>query len=260
MDAGGTEPALNARPVITSGWQGVAVTIGFAVLVVGAIAVFTTDNAVGSAALVTSGLLISTLAVFANHISAIEGAGVKLSMRERAGEALANSRAAAANGDVEQADADRREAERLLLASGAVASRYEALRLTQPSGWDRTSRFEDLMRVGREQSAGLTQPHLVSELFATGTDGNRVYALALIQGNPVLAEAEPLAEAIVRPRSAFEQYQALVAAQRSVDLLADPGRDQVLSAVQEVLAGPLGQSSSDRRTVARHILEKSGSA
>ncbi len=258
MDAGGAEPGLNAKPVITSGWQGFAVTIGFAVLVLGAVAVFTTDNAAGSAALVTSGLLIGTLSVFANHISAIEGAGVKLSMRERAGEALAHSRTAAANGDVEQADADRREAERLLLASGAVASRYEALRLTQPSGWDRTSRFEDLMRVGREQSAGLSQPQLVTELFATGTDGNRVYALALIQGNPTLAEPEPLVEGITRPRSAFEQYQALVAAQRSLDLLPESGRDEITAAVQDVLAGPLGQTSSDRRTVAHHILEKAG--
>ncbi|MGD9960601.1 hypothetical protein [Nocardioides sp.] len=258
MDAGGTEPALLAKPVITGGWQGFGVVLGFGVLILGAVAVFTTDNAVGSASLVTAGLLISTLAVFANHISAIEGAGVKLSMRERAGEALANARAAAASGDVEQAEADRREAERLLLASGAVASRYEALRLTQPSGWDRTSRFEDLMRVGREQAAGLSQPQLVSELFATGGDGNRVYALALIQGNPALAEPGPLVEAIAHPRSAFEQYQALVAAQRSVEHLPTAERQAVLAAVEEALAGPLGETSSDRRSVARTILEKSG--
>jgi hypothetical protein len=160
-----------------------------------------------------------------------------------------------AAGDVHRAEELELRAQRLLAAAGSVATRYELLRTTEPSGWDRTSRLEEVMRAGRALDAEVLTPRQVTDLFSTGSDGNRMVAIALVQAAPRLATAEVLVEAIADTRSSFEQYQALVAAERSVGDLSEPDRARVREAVESLLAGPLGQRSSDRRTVARRLLE-----
>ena len=65
-----------------------------------------------------------------------------------------------------------------------------------------------------------------------------------------------LVAAITDSRSTFEQYHALVAAERSVGRLSSQDRARVREAVESVLAGSLGDTSTDRRTVARRLLEE----
>lgn len=64
----------------------------------------------------------------------------------------------------------------------------------------------------------------VARIFATGTDGNRIAALALVRGDPRLVSADILVAAITDSRSTFEQYHALVAAERSVGRLSSQDR------------------------------------
>jgi hypothetical protein len=113
--------------------------------------------------------------------------------------------------------------------------------------------------VLREARALDTDPLAASDvagIFATGTDGNRIIALALVEANPRLANAEVLADAILDSRSTFEQYHALVAAEHALDDLSAEDCTRVRKAVESVLAGPLGDKSSDRRTIARRVLER----
>jgi len=243
-------------PVLSRPAQVAGVAVGALTLVAGGVAVFLTDNALGSTALVAAGVVIGALAVFGNHLRAIGAGGITLELERAAQEARAQARQARAAGDMDRAEELELRAQQLLGSAGSVATRYELLRTTEPSGWDRTSRLEQVMRAGRALDAEVLAPQQVTDLFATGSDGNRMVAIALIQSDPRLATADVLVDAIGETRSSFEQYQALVAAEQAADRLPDADRARLREVVEALLAGPLGQRSSDRRTVARRLLER----
>ena len=112
------------------------------------------------------------------------------------------------------------------------------------------------MRIAREEGAQTGDADAVRALFDSGTEGNRIYALGLIQGNQELAQAEPLLDAITAPHTAFEQYQALAAAWSSWPSLRDHDRARLREALHSVQeGGRLGPSGSDRQRVAKRILE-----
>lgn len=246
-------PTQVVAPVLTRAARVVGVVIGLLTLVSGAIAVFGTDNEVGSAALVTAGVAILGLAVFGNRLRAFEVAGVRLELIRQAEDAQLEAAAARASGELDRAEQLENHAQSLLMAASAVGSRYEHLRATEQPGWNRTSRMETLLRDARDLDTERLTATDVARIFDTGTDGNRIAALALIERSPRLATGSVLVDGILRSRSAFEQYHALVAAERALDHLAADDRSRVGEAVEAVLAGPLGESSSDRRTVARRI-------
>ena len=142
------------------------------------------------------------------------------------------------------------------MAASAVGSRYEQIRTTQPASWDRTSRLEEVLREARALDTGVLTAADVAGIFASGAAGDRVAALALIQRDPRLVTADVLVDAIVHSQSSFEQYHALVAAESALDHLSTTERERLRQAVAAVLSGSLGDRSSDRRTVARRLLEK----
>jgi hypothetical protein len=217
--------------------------------------VFQTDNALGSTALVAAGVVIASLAVFGNRIEAIEAAGVRFELERQARSARQEAERARAAGEIDRARELEHRAQSLLAEARTVGTRYEQLRTTEPSGWDPTSRMEGILREARAlDTEGLTASD-VARIFATGTDANRIAALALVEGNPRLASADILVSTIVDSRSTFEQYHALVAAEQSWAHLSPEDRIRVREAVS-VLAGVLGDTSTDRRTVARRLLEK----
>ena len=119
-----------------------------------------------------------------------------------------------------------------------MGSRYERLRTTEPSGWDRTSRMEDMLREVRALDTDALGASDVAAIFSTGSDGNRIVALALVEGNPRLATADVLIDAIVDTRSAFEQYHALLAAEYALDHLSADDRTR--------MRRPSSRSSRDR--------------
>jgi hypothetical protein len=244
------------EPVLSRRGQTTGLLAGALTLLAGGVAVFQTDNEVGSAALVTAGVAIAGLAQFANRIQAFEAAGVRLEMIREAKDAQEEADKARASGEIDRAEQLERRAQSLLEAASNVGSRYEQLRATQPSGWDRTSRMESVLREARSiDTNGLTPSH-VETIFDAGGEGNRVFALAVIEGSPDLGSANVLVDGILHSRSPFEQYHALKATESAIDYLSSEDRAEVRSAVESALEGPLGDKSSDRRTLARRILNR----
>lgn len=137
-----------------------------------------------------------------------------------------------------------------------MGERYEDLVSTEPSGWNRTSRMEGLLREARALDTDVLGPGDVASIFASGTDGSRIAALALAEADPRLATADLLIDAIRDSRSSFEHYHGLVAAEKALRHLDPQDRARLAATIEAVLAGPLGERSSDRRTVARRILDE----
>ncbi|MFI6447376.1 hypothetical protein [Kitasatospora sp. NPDC050543] len=97
----------------------------------------------------------------------------------------------------------------------------------------------------------------VRELFTDGSEGRRIQALALMQGDPALADLDSILDAIERPRSGFEQYHALLAARGLLSLLATGQWRRLRDAVAAQLMAPEGiPYGSDRSWLAEKILAR----
>ncbi|MFE6871696.1 hypothetical protein ACFVFS_34775 [Kitasatospora sp. NPDC057692] len=95
----------------------------------------------------------------------------------------------------------------------------------------------------------------VRELFADGSEGRRIQALALMQGDPALADLPSVLEAIEHPRSGFEQYHALLAARGLMSRLPAEEARRLRDAVAGRLMAPDGiPYGSDRSWLAEKIL------
>jgi len=241
-------------PLLPS-WARIAGSLfGLAVLVAGGVAVFVTDNELGSAALVVAGAAVAGISVFGNRIEAVEAGGVRVELERRARSARLRARQARAAGQPARARELEHQAEGLLAAATLVGERYEDLVSTEPSSWERTSRMEGLLREARALDTDVLGPDDVAQIFETGTDGSRIAALALAEADPRLATIDVIVAAAADSRSSFEQYHALVAAEKALPHLPDADRALLRATLEQLLAGPLGERSSDRRTVARRIL------
>ena len=99
-------------------------------------------------------------------------------------------------GGVRQELADlRRQAE-------AVAVPYERLRAEEKSGWQRTATMERQMaRARSEAHTGRHSRKEVAALFSSGTDGERIFALGLMQGKISLASVDAIINGIVQSLS-----------------------------------------------------------
>ncbi|MFJ4191313.1 hypothetical protein [Kitasatospora sp. NPDC089509] len=97
----------------------------------------------------------------------------------------------------------------------------------------------------------------VRGLFADGSEGCRIQALALMQGDPALADLPSVLDAIEHPRSGFEQYHALLAARGLLSRLPDDGAQRLRNAVAAQLVDPQGiPYGSDRSWLAEKILSR----
>lgn len=144
----------------------------------------------------------------------------------------------------------------------AWAREYERLRDSMESSWERASLLEQVLTHGKRyaSTSGETlTPDAVRGVFNSGGDGDRVMAIALMDAREDLVDIPLLCEAISAPRSAFEQYQALVVARATVRRggLDEAEAQEIRSALNAARHGryPLG---SDRRGVADEIERRLG--
>jgi len=239
--------------------------IGTALLGAGAVAVFVTSNSAGASTLVAAGAILLALALFANRLESLEGGGFKLQMRAVAAK-LREAERADADGDSVGAERLRRDAQVLLSAMRPMAERYEQVRESLPYGWQRTQVMRGIVEQARGMAgSGTFSGDDVARLFTSGGDGDRIMALGLMRGDPALASVDLAVKVIRRPRSSFEQYQALrvcqevaergvsaseraliedaVATARAVGSLVsgeDRSRERVVDCIEAALKGKAG--------------------
>ncbi|MBV6701427.1 hypothetical protein KV557_30675 [Kitasatospora aureofaciens] len=97
----------------------------------------------------------------------------------------------------------------------------------------------------------------VRELYADGSEGRRIQALALMQGDSALADLPSVLDAIEHPRSGFEQYHALLAARGLLSRLPAADGQRLRDAVAGQLVLPDGiPYGSDRSWLAEKILSR----
>ena len=184
-------------------------TVGIALLAGGALAVFVTTNSVGASALVAAGTVLVALALLADQLQSVEGGGFKLQLYEIAAK-LQEASEADAIGDTDAAEELRRDAQELLTVMQPLAEKYEELRELRPAGRSRTEAMGTLVRQAQEMAnLDSVSQDTVEELFRSAHDGNRVMALGIMRGQPRLASVSIAAAAVRRPRSSYEQFQAL---------------------------------------------------
>jgi hypothetical protein len=154
-----------------------------------------------------------------------------------------------------QLDDVRDELEDLRSQADAIATPYERLRADKASSRARTAEMERHIATARAAARrGGHGRRDVAALFSSGSDGERIYALGLMQGKHSLTSSDAIVDGILRSRSAFEQYQALLLAQRAWKSLRRRDQQRVLEAINlEMQSGGHIEQGSDRYELARAI-------
>jgi hypothetical protein len=237
--------------------------VGLLATVTGTIAVFTTKNDAGSAALVFSGVACIALAALWDRLKSVEAGGVKLEIIEVAQQRLAAAKEAEARGERTEAARLRAEAEDLLARVNPLAAEYEAVRDQLPPGKRRTAALERIVerlrreaRIAREQGSPF-DAGAVKERFGSGRLGDRVAALAFMQGDEAVVDPAIVLGVLAAPLSPFEETQAFrVAAtmSRSQSLRESLGRELLSAAERALEDGHLDKSAS-RRENAQAIIQ-----
>ena len=128
------------------------------------------------------------------------------------------------------------------------ARRYEALRLELPYSDERTFQMSSLAAEIRALPGRIpVTPQLVKERFASGSDGDRVVALTLLEAIPLEQCLDQILDGVGNSHSAFEQFQALRAAEEVLPQLGPADRRrlaEVLEAARENPANGIHQDSS----------------
>ena len=127
----------------------------------------------------------------------------------------------------------------------SLTRQYQQLR-AEPSGAGRTVRMQRIVDQVKELAdQGRFTPAKVARLWSGGDDAQRLVALAATQAVPGMGNAAMLSDGITDSRSAFEQYQALIAAKTSVPQLSDQDRGVVTDALKAVQDSPrIGRDTS----------------
>jgi len=144
-----------------------------------------------------------------------------------------------------------------------LAKEYDLVRRTMSRGSQRTVEMGRVIAKIRAIAGQLDfTPRQLKNLFEAGGEGSRVVALALVQ---VLRfpEALPIVvDGISHSRSAFEQYQALRAAEEIFSSLTPKHRQELVAAIEDQRKGGPGKylipENADRRGVSGRILRMAG--
>ncbi|HWT93504.1 MAG TPA: hypothetical protein VN238_10940 [Solirubrobacteraceae bacterium] len=148
-------------------------------------------------------------------------------------------------------DAEKRLAE--------LARAYELIRAEQPPTPARTFRMNELMAEARAAAAAAQMPAShVSRLFAQGTPGARIVALAALEVTPRPEFFSNILDAITNSRSAFEQFHALIAVESLLDELGHGQRRRLRAALDRELSDPEKGLNADvsRRRIIESLLER----
>jgi hypothetical protein len=137
-----------------------------------------------------------------------------------------------------------------------LAQSYEKIRRDLPSGRERTKAMGGIVAVARSIAA--TSSISAESVFKKGGDGNRVVALGIIRAAPKPSDVDILVTGISEPRSPFEQYQALRAAEALFSQLDDSNKQKLREAMTAALnkgyPSP-SQIDSDRLAIIQKLMK-----
>jgi hypothetical protein len=238
----------------------VGAALGVATAAAGGAATFLTSNGAGSAGLAAGSVALPGFVFPGDRLELLEVGNLEFHLCEAAHELPRQAADLEAIEYKETAERLRAEARRLLHHVSPIALAYEELRQTSPPGPERIMELSNIVEDARE-CAHREHPtaEAVREVFLSGGDGERVYALALMREDPAAGDVGCILDAVLRSRSAFEQGQALHAALKLTPRLGVADRSRLSVAVHQQLdpGGYIGQLT-DRRGLASQLLKELG--
>jgi hypothetical protein len=146
-----------------------------------------------------------------------------------------------------------------------IARSYEQIRMTSPPGAARTREMTELVSRARGVASSGTPASSPERWFREETDGARIVALAAIQALRTPTDLPIVVAVIAEPRSAFEQFHALRAAEELLPFATREQKDLLRSAIESQLAEREGDgrwitpADPSRWAYAQHLLSSLGS-
>lgn len=190
--------------------RGFLALLGLGLVGTGIASIFTANSEAGAATLVGVGSLLVLLGAIGDQLESLRFGDLELRLRQ---EAIA----AVNRGDMQTAKALERAADALRQHVKLATRSYKSLRTEMPAGEERTRKMEEILNEGKRDADA---PDLDEEdalrLLWTGPEGARVWALGVFQKRPELATPRAVFEAIQHPDQMFDQYQALILADKFV--------------------------------------------
>jgi formylglycine-generating enzyme required for sulfatase activity/MinD-like ATPase involved in chromosome partitioning or flagellar assembly len=137
-----------------------------------------------------------------------------------------------------------------------LAHEYEQLRERMAPGGERTFQMNAL--VDRIQTLAGTSPtpNLPQELFRLQTSGARITGLAIAQRTVQPKHIDLAVEAISDPRSAFEQFHALILADRLLQAIDTDGKERIRQAIKSQIGKFITPGDPSRWQLAESLLNK----
>ena len=156
----------------------------------------------------------------------------------------------------------KQELESRLASLSEIGDLYQTTRREMQPGAKRTFELIKIVAAARTlvQHAEF-EPTEVSNLFTEDTEGSRITALAILQAKPDRVYFPLVLEAIAKSRSAFEQYEALRAAEHMLPILEKKDKRELKSTLLDQRSGREGayiKRGSDRWSLSGRILNSLG--
>ena len=190
--------------------RGLLALLGLALVGTGIAGIFTANSEAGAAALVGVGSLLVLFGAIGDQLESLRFGDLEFRLRREA-------EAAVSRGDLETAKALERAADALHQRVKSATRAYKLLRTEMPAGEERSGKMTEVLNEGKRDAAA---PDLDEEdvlrLLWTGPEGARVWALGVLQERPELATPRAVLEAIQHPDQMFDQYHALLFANKFV--------------------------------------------
>ena len=190
--------------------RGLSALLGLGLVGTGVAAIFTINNGAGAATLVGVGSLFVLFGALGDQLESLRFGDLEVRLLRKADEA-------ASRGDLEAAKALERAADIVGQRVRKTAAAYRSVRGGMPAGPERTAKMDAIMVDARADARArdLDEEEVLLRLW-TGSEGARVWALAVLQERPELATPRAVLDAVRNPDQMFDQQQALVLADNFV--------------------------------------------
>ena len=200
-------PSKGKQPLVR---RSLLALLGLGLVGVGVAAIFTTNSGTGSGILVGIGSLLVLFGAFSDQLESLRYGDLEIKLLHKADEA-------ASRGDLEEARTLKRAADIVGQRARKTATAYRSVRGGMPVGSERTRKMDAIIADARTDAHArdLDEEEVLSLLW-TGSEGARVWALGVLQERPELVTPRAVLDAILHPDQMFDQYQALVLADKFI--------------------------------------------